>query len=67
MEDFWRPVIDESKTHLFLSPFFMNIQGLKVQSNVKLWNNLDICFVEIRRKEEKCSRKVAKTTKVAMS
>ena len=28
---------DESKTHLFLSPFFKNIYGLKVQFNTKLW------------------------------
>ena len=39
---------DESKTYLFLSPFFMYIYGLKVQFNEKLWNfHLDLCFVVI--------------------
>ena len=32
----------------------MHIQGLKVQSNVKLWNlHLDLYFAKIRRKEAK--------------
>ena len=30
-------IIDESKTHIFLSPFFKNIFGLKVQFNTELW------------------------------
>ena len=29
-------VTDKSKTHLFLSQFFIHISGLKVQFNVKL-------------------------------
>ena len=29
-------ILDEFKTHLFLSPFFMYIYGLKVQFNAKL-------------------------------
>ena len=29
---------DESKTHIFLSPFFKNIFGLKVQFNGELWS-----------------------------
>ena len=29
---------DESKTHLFLSPFFEYIEGLKVQFNAELWS-----------------------------
>ena len=38
--------IDESKTHLFLSPFLKYISSLKVQFNVKLWSfHLDLCFV----------------------
>ena len=37
---------DESKTHIFLSPFFKYISGLKVQFNVKPWSfHLDLCFV----------------------
>ena len=37
--------VDESKTHIFLSPFFKYILGLKVQFNVKLWNfHTDLCF-----------------------
>ena len=31
---------DESKTHIFLSPFFEYILGLKVQFNAKLWSFL---------------------------
>ena len=31
-------LVDESKTHLFLSPFFKNIFGLKVQFDAKLWS-----------------------------
>ena len=37
---------DESKTHIFLSPFFKNIYGLKVQFNIELWSfhpNLLFC------------------------
>ena len=38
-------VIDESKTHLFLSQFFEYISGLKVQFNAKLWSfHLDFCL-----------------------
>ena len=38
-------VSDESKIHLFLSPFFMYILDLKVQFNVKLWTLLpNLCF-----------------------
>ena len=45
----------ESKTHLFLSPFFKNLFGLKVHFNAKLWNfhpNLLFCkhLKEISRK-----------------
>ena len=29
---------DESKTHIFLSPFFKNILGLKVQFSAELWS-----------------------------
>ena len=29
---------DESKTRLFLSPFFKNISGLKVQFSAELWS-----------------------------
>ena len=31
-------VPDESKTHLFLSPFFEYISGLKIKFNAKLWS-----------------------------
>ena len=31
-------VANESKNHLFLSPFFECILGLKVQFNAKLWS-----------------------------
>ena len=35
-----------SKTHLFLSPFFVYIYGLKVQFNAMFWNLYpDLCFV----------------------
>ena len=38
-------VIDESKTHLFLSLFFKYISSLKVQLNVKLWSfHPNLCF-----------------------
>ena len=41
-------VCDESKTHLFLSPFFKNISGLKVQFNVRLCNSYpELYFAEI--------------------
>ena len=37
--------LDEYETHLFLSPFLMNIRDLKVQFNTKLWNlHPDLCF-----------------------
>ena len=43
---------DEFKTHIFLSPFFKYISGLKVQFNERLWNfHPDLCFAEICRKE----------------
>ena len=43
-----RQMSDESKTHIFLSPFFKYILGLEVLFNVKLWNfHPDLCFVEI--------------------
>ena len=39
---------DESKSHIFLSSFFMNIYGLKVQFNAKLWSlHTDLCFAGI--------------------
>ena len=40
--------LDESKTYIFLSPFFKYISGLKVLFNIKLWNfHPDLCFTEI--------------------
>ena len=37
---------DKYETHIFLSPFLMNIQDLKVQFNEKLYNlHPDLCFV----------------------
>ena len=55
---------DESKTHLFLSPFFKNIDGLKVQFNVELWSfhpNLLFCrnLKEISRIQHKKKQKLA--------
>ena len=49
---------DESKTHLCLSPFFKNIFGLKIQSDVELWRfhpNLLFCknLKEISRIQQK--------------
>ena len=39
------PGWDPSKTHIFLSPFFKFISGLKVQFNAKLWSfHPDFCF-----------------------
>ena len=38
VSDYAMGVVDESKTHLFLSPFFKNISGLKVQFNEELWS-----------------------------
>ena len=36
---------NEFKTHLFLSPFFKYISGLKVQFNIKSWSfHSDLCF-----------------------
>ena len=44
LEVYSRGIVDESKTHLFLSQFL----GLIVLFNVKLWNfHQDLCFKEI--------------------
>ena len=52
---------DECKTHIFLSGFFLNIWGFKVHFNVKLWSlHPDLCFIGIKRKEEKISKKSSK-------
>ena len=49
---------DEFKTHLFLSPFFKSILGLKVQFIVKLWSfHPNLCFTGNYGKEAKSSRK----------
>ena len=41
-------LLDESKTHIFLSQIFMYIYGLKVQFNAELWSiHQDLCFVGI--------------------
>ena len=54
-------VSDESKTHIFLSPFFKYIYGLKVQFNAKLWSlHSDLCFTGIYRKEAKINSKEEK-------
>ena len=38
-------IVDESKTHLFLSPFFKYISGLKVHFNAKVWSfHPNFCF-----------------------
>ena len=42
---------DESKTHLFLSPFFKNIYGLKIQFNAELWSIHPIFLFCIKLKE----------------
>ena len=53
-EDNLTLVLDESKTHIFLSPFFKYISSLKVQFNVKLWSFYpDLCFAEIQEKNKK--------------
>ena len=37
---------DESKTHMFLRPFFLQFLELNVQYNADLWNlHTDLCFV----------------------
>ena len=55
---------NESKTHLFLSPFFKNIYGLKVQFNAELWSfHPNLLFYEnlkeIRRIQHKKEQKSA--------
>ena len=55
---------DESKTHLFLSPFFYIISGLKVQFNAELWSfhpNFMFCrnLKKIRRIHHKKEHKSA--------
>ena len=39
-------MIDEFKTHIFLSPFFLHFGEFKVLFNEELWNlHPDLCFV----------------------
>ena len=57
-------LIDESKTHLILSPFFKYIFGLKVLFNAELWSfhqNLLFCIKlkEISRIQHKNEQKSA--------
>ena len=43
--NFFEGCTNESKTHLILIPFFMNILRLKSNLNVKLWSiHLNLCF-----------------------
>ena len=56
--------IDESRTHLFLNPFFKNNSGLKVQFTAKLWSfhpNLLFCInlKETSRIQHKKEQKLA--------
>ena len=51
---FYRRLIDGSKSHPFLRPFFMNIQSLKMQFSAKSWSlHPDLCFEGMYRKEAK--------------
>ena len=53
----WTYITDESKTHLFLSPFFKYILGLKVQFNERLWNFHPFRFYRNLKKNKQKSSK----------
>ena len=52
---------DESKTHMFLSPFFLHFLEFNVQFNANLWNiHPDFVLQGYNAKETKTSKKMAK-------